>query len=118
MVHHAHLVCFGIAYPYGDIVMCWHFELCARPQETFTRGHAIVCSNPSGSENREGSDSARPYVGSLSPAQFGLRFSRNEARPSLKSGVQRIRAFSRMARSRSWSRLAAAAEVSRCLARV
>src|ERR1700730_262906 len=35
------------------------------------------------------------------PCQIGLRFSRKEATPSLKSGVQRIRAFSRIARSRS-----------------
>src|SRR6267143_2304000 len=46
------------------------------------------------------------------PCQTGLRFSRNDATPSLKSGVQRIRAFSRIARSRSWSTPAAAAEVS------
>src|SRR5690348_9472506 len=45
------------------------------------------------------------------PCQTGFRFSRKEARPSLKSGVQRMRAFSRMARSKSWSTLAAAAEV-------
>src|SRR5260370_370160 len=41
-----------------------------------------------------------PYF-SDSPCQTGLRFSRNEATPSWKSGVQRIRAFSRMARSKS-----------------
>src|ERR1700730_4615377 len=52
------------------------------------------------------------------PCQTGLRFSRNDATPSLKSGVQRIRAFSRMARSRSWSTPAAAAEVRRCFDRV
>src|SRR5690349_1566051 len=51
------------------------------------------------------------------PCQTGLRFSRNEARPSLKSGVQRMRAFSRMARSRSWSTLAAADEVIKRFAR-
>src|SRR6266403_1281157 len=56
------------------------------------------------------------YSGSV--CQTGLRFSRNEATPSLKSGVQRMRAFSRMARSRSWSSPGAAAEVSRCFARV
>src|ERR1700674_4150181 len=39
------------------------------------------------------------YSGLL--CQTGLRFSPNDATPSLKSGVQRIRAFSRMARSRS-----------------
>ena len=36
----------------------------------------------------------------------------------MKSAVQRMRAFSMMARSRSWSMPAAAAEVSRCLLRV
>src|SRR5215472_16215503 len=51
------------------------------------------------------------------PCQTGLRFSRNEARPSLKSGVQRMRAFSRMARSRSWSTPGAAEEVMRRFAR-
>src|SRR6266403_701959 len=56
------------------------------------------------------------YSGLL--CQTGLRFSRNDATPSLKSGVQRMRAFSRMARSRSWSTPAAAAEVKRCFARV
>src|SRR5258707_924174 len=56
------------------------------------------------------------YSGLL--CQTGLRFSRNDATPSLKSGVQRMRAFSRIARSRSWSTPAAAAEVSRCFARV
>src|SRR5229473_3367668 len=45
------------------------------------------------------------------PCQTGLRFTRKEARPSLKSGVQRMRAFSKTARSRSASTLAAAAEV-------
>src|SRR5216684_5649546 len=48
-----------------------------------------------------------PYF-SESPCQTGLRFSRNEASPSWKSGVQRMRAFSRMARSKSWSTPAAA----------
>src|SRR5882762_5020112 len=56
------------------------------------------------------------YSGLL--CQTGLRFSRNDASPSLKSGVQRMRAFSRMARSRSASTPAAAAEVSRRFARV
>src|ERR671925_1402831 len=51
------------------------------------------------------------------PCQTGLRFSRKEARPSLKSGVQRMRAFSRMARSRSWSTVAAADEVIKRFAR-
>src|SRR5215472_6717922 len=51
------------------------------------------------------------------PCQTGLRFSRNEAKPSLKSGVQRMRAFSRMARSRSWSTPGAAEEVMRRFAR-
>src|SRR5216683_4739116 len=56
------------------------------------------------------------YSGLL--CQTGLRFSRNDATPSLKSGVQRMRAFSRIARSRSRSTPAAAAEVNRCFARV
>src|SRR5690242_4010337 len=51
------------------------------------------------------------------PCQTGFRFSRKEARPSLKSGVQRMRAFSRMARSKSWSTLAAAEEVIKRFAR-
>src|SRR6266446_7899441 len=55
---------------------------------------------------------------SESPCHTGLRFSRNEARPSWKSGVQRMRAFSRMARSRSASTDAAAAEVRRRFARI
>src|SRR6267142_5726954 len=58
-----------------------------------------------------------PYF-SDSPCQTGLRFSRNEARPSWKSGVQRMRAFSRMARSKSWSTPAAAEETSSRLERV
>src|SRR5450631_2269553 len=55
---------------------------------------------------------------SESPRHWGLRFSRKAARPSLKSGVQRMLAFSRMARWRSASTPAAAAAVSRRLARV
>src|SRR6516164_3242820 len=51
------------------------------------------------------------------PCHNGLRFSRKEARPSLKSGVQRMRAFSRIARSRSWSTSGAAAEVIKRFAR-
>src|SRR4029077_7320692 len=58
-----------------------------------------------------------PYF-SESPCQTGLRFSRNDASPSWKSGVQRMRAFSRMARSKSWSTPAAAEETRRCLERV
>src|SRR6266852_8716158 len=45
---------------------------------------------------------------SRSPCHTGLRFSRNDARPSLKSGVQRMRAFSKIARSKSWSTPASA----------
>ncbi len=41
-----------------------------------------------------------PYF-SESPCQTGFRFSRNDATPSWKSGVQRMRAFSRIARSKS-----------------
>jgi Cytochrome c len=40
---------------------------------------------------------------SMSPCHCGLRFSRKNASPSLKSGVARMRAFSRIARSRSAS---------------
>src|SRR5216684_8051957 len=58
-----------------------------------------------------------PYF-SDSPCQTGLRFSRNEARPSWKSGVQRMRAFSRMARSKSWSTPAAPEETRSRLERV
>src|SRR6267142_2579574 len=49
---------------------------------------------------------------------MGFLFSRNDASPSLKSVVQRMRAFSRIARSRSASTPAAAAEVNKRLARV
>src|SRR5690242_11897737 len=52
-----------------------------------------------------------------SPFHTGLRFSRKEASPSLKSGVQRIRAFSSTARSRSASIPAASAVVSKRFAR-
>src|SRR5205814_8004540 len=44
------------------------------------------------------------------PCHTGLRFSRNEASPSLKAGAQRMRAFSRMARSRPWTTPGAAEE--------
>src|SRR6266436_8619225 len=71
-----------------------------------TNSHVVVFDHPH----------FRSYSGS--PCQTGLRFSRNEATPSLKSGVHRIRAFSRIARSRSASRLAASAETSRRFARV
>src|SRR6266446_6105395 len=54
---------------------------------------------------------------SRSPCHTGLRFSRNDARPSLKSGVQRIRAFSKIARSKSWSTPASAEDTSSRLAR-
>jgi hypothetical protein len=51
--------------------------------------------------NRLGSMLIQIQCFSGSEGQMGLRFSRKEARPSWKSGVQRMRAFSRMARSRS-----------------
>src|SRR6266849_8462070 len=54
---------------------------------------------------------------SRSLCHTGLRFSRNDARPSLKSGVQRMRAFSKIARSKSWSTPASAEDTSSRLAR-
>lgn len=49
-------------------------------------------------------ESRRRYV----PDQFGLRFSRNEARPSRKSAVERMRAFSSMAMA-SWRSISSSA---------
>src|SRR6266481_3642605 len=57
-------------------------------------------------------------IESHSSFQTGLRFSRNDATPSLKSPVQRMRAFSSTARSRSASTPAASALTSRRFARV
>src|SRR5438552_6746840 len=104
MVHHAHLVGFSVTNT-DDRIVKFH-----------SRSSASTINNRFLVAPLLGMTTAEHEV--YSSFQTGFRFSRNEAIPSLKSGVQRMRAFSSTARSMSASSAADSAQTSKRLARV
>src|SRR2546422_6902350 len=110
VVHHAELVRFGVAHAHRSLVNLFHesaesiksSKRRGMPQGPRPRGqakHRRMHRHDRRASAPEVISSGTLYL----PCQEGLRFSRNEARPSRKSAVVRMRAFSSMAHASSLS---------------